>query len=181
MAVRPKAAKLKTSKKSARNEAAEVPRLDRQLRSAIGDWNTAHLQSQQKQSPTERPSSLLKRRLYELVDELVRDKSMPGALQLLRQRGYRLSAHPDEAATIFLALINAIPDTELARSEKHRYAFELAYAFRHRIPVELLIGFVLQTGAGKAIKSLVDDPLRTEPWFDPARVLKWGKARRIAD
>jgi hypothetical protein len=77
-------------------------------------------------------------------------------------------------ATIFLELFGLLlSDDELARSEKHRYADELEYARRHRVPTELLVGFILQSGT-RSIAQKVRTESPREPWFNPSRELTWG-------
>ena len=117
---------------------------------------------------------MLKRAIYRIAHELVVEHKNTRALDLIASLGHRLSDVPNKHVKLFLGLLNAIPDTKLARTEKHRYAYELAYARRHKVPVELLIGFLLQTGAGKRIKQLVDDPNRTEAWFRTGYHLVWS-------
>ena len=70
--------------------------------------------------------------------------------------------------SIYLGLLGLIAsDDELKRPEKYRYAAELTYARRHRVPAELLVGFILQVGS--QLKVLVRDKNHHEDWFNPDR------------
>lgn len=148
--------------------------LRRNLTHVISSWRLIKQANSEVGPPFDRPSSVLKRELYRIAHDLVVERENPGALAVVASLGHRMSDVPNERVKLFLGLLNVIADDELARTEKHRYANELAYARRHKMPVELLIGFLMQTGAGKRIKQLVDDPHRTEAWFRPGHQLEWS-------
>ena len=147
--------------------------IQRRLRRIRDAWQTSANACRASSSAYLRPSSLLKREIYLLAQDLVNKFGNSVAQSLVEQLGHRISAVSDPHVKLFLALLNTIPDVELARTEKHRYAYELTYARRHKVPAELLVGFLLQVGAGKRIKAFVDDEEGRELWYRQDHRLVW--------
>lgn len=63
-----------------------------------------------------------------------------------------------------IALILDEGDLAFAREVLARWADELLYAERHRMPPHLLIGFIAQAGGSERIRCELESN-RTEPWF----------------
>jgi hypothetical protein len=120
------------------------------------------------QSPYERPSGYLKREVYRLARDLSRagcDANARALLDKLRGRPARGKA----ADSLLHALMAAVvTDQQLQRTEKHRYAEELQYALKHKVPVEYLIGFLLQIGPFRRAADR-SGAHGYEAWFDQAR------------
>lgn len=161
----------RVAKKLGRHITPKARDWQRRLQSVLREWRVS--QTQDHSRPNDRPSSALKRGIYSLAKDLVEQMGNKAAAKLVEGLGHRISVSENQHSALFLGLLNAIPDDQLARSEKHRYANELAYARRHKVPVELLIGFLLQVGAGQRIKQLVDKPSHVEPWFRKGDQLMW--------
>jgi len=125
-------------------------------------WLAVHEESA---SPDDRKTSLLKKELYQLVSDLAeRHKKPNGALAELEALGLRRRQKGSAVFKIITRLIKLIAHDDLLAVEKRRYAIELEYAWRHRVPRELLIGFIWQVGGDKRIKTL--EPKGKEEWFE---------------
>lgn len=117
-------------------------------------------------SPAERAPGLLKRELYRLGWELHEKAWRSDAKELVRSATASARIDWNSPKAIWIALLTLIDVGEkLPRPERHRYAAELQYARRHRIPVELVNGFIWQVGGAKRIAQFDDEHL--ESWFDP--------------
>jgi hypothetical protein len=53
----------------------------------------------------------------------------------------------------------------IKRYQVARFGRQLAYAWRHRIPAELLIGFIYQTGGDRVIDDKYEEPATYEAWW----------------
>ena len=147
----------------------EKASLQARCRSIHREWR-AHRQVPRGECPAQRAPAVLKERIYVLAHELF-ERCAEESWQFGVGDVIRVSCDqriPAEPKGIWLGLL-AIIDTGAAlnRSERHRYAVELQYARRHRVPVELLSGFIWQVGGAKRISKLSDD--RHESWFDETR------------
>jgi len=120
----------------------------------------------------------LRREVYALVRKLRRTFGESDTLEALN--GLRMKRNPRSRRqeNIYLCVLNLlVTPNELSRSEQHRYASELHYAWLHGVPTELLIGFILQVGAGKGIIQKVSSNAR-EPWYREQKALKWRPVPR---
>lgn len=114
-------------------------------------------------SPFSSSVGVVKRRVYELVrDAITKRKPLLKLLGELGDRPTRSSALSDNQ---FHWVLNALQRRGLsgAPSERRRIANELQYARRHDVPVEYVVGFLLQTSAGNDIYRRVSDPRCREP------------------
>jgi hypothetical protein len=145
-------------------------------------------------APYYEPANVLKRSVYELVLDL-EETDMAGkiddlidGIRVARENGKRLSdrrvlrrlqkeCETDTFYYILLGLEGVGFDTfSLTRSNVTRFARQLNYARRHRVPPEFLVGFLMQTGSIGLICKRAREPKRVEKWFADLR--KADRAKR---
>lgn len=115
----------------------------------------------------DKPLSVLKRGIYQLVNELNGDRrhsSLEAALVYIINKPLRVRFE-DNPYHWGLAAVSASGETGIDFHDSiSQYGRELLYARRHRIPEELLIGFIYQVGGAKRIRERLDrEPF--EDWF----------------
>lgn len=109
-------------------------------------------------SPSNSPTGVLKRRVYALARSwIIRHMPLRETLAELGDRPARASAL---SGNQFHWILSALHRRGLvsSSSERRRLANELQYARRHDVPVQYVVGFLLQTGAGEDIYRRVSDP-----------------------
>jgi hypothetical protein len=143
-------------------------RLVERLGTIRHEWERRRSARSQAMSAYDKPSGYLKREVYRLARDLIRFASMEGAMALLDNvRGRR--ARGRAADSLLHGLMGAVlTDEQLQRVEKSRYAEELQYALKHRVPEPYLVGFLLQIGSSSAARRDRRDADRFEAWYDDA-------------
>ena len=118
--------------------------------------------------PGDRDTAFLQREVYRLVNELMAPEYR-GRLEdvLLYKLGHAPRISFDKSP-YFWALKAAKGDEgiELSDDQVIRYGQALGYAAKHRIPVELLPGFLHQVGGTRSIKRKLEAG-SVEDWFHP--------------
>lgn len=121
---------------------------------------------------SEKPRSVLKRGVYALINELHgnRHSMLEAALVSIVNKPLQVRFE-DNPYHWGLAAVSASGETSLNfHASISEFAIELHYARSHRIPEELLIGFIHQVGGSKRIRERIDQrPF--EDWFHPG--LPW--------
>ena len=113
----------------------------------------------------DQPRNVLRRETYSLAKEMIDALKENEALKVLDD--LRID-------DVFRAIVSLVVTAdEISREEQTRYACELEYARRHRMPPELLIGFILQVNLGKDIKKRILDADAYEPWYRPGWKIDW--------
>ncbi len=151
-------------------EIAEDPhdRLRQRLQMIREEWE-ARSQQAGGLSPYERPSGYLKREIYQLARNLTQSATSSGVMPLLDEVRGRPARGKGAVSLLHGLMSMVVTDQQLQRTEKNRYADELQYALRHKVPDEYLIGFLLQIGSSQKTSADWSDNSRFEVWFDPAR------------
>ncbi len=128
---------------------------------AIADEATGR--RERKLSPVESATGYIKRAVYDLVGKWTGPHStLQDMLVAAGHRPARASALEGNPYHWVLLAIRRC-GYEVVHTEMRRIANELEYANRHAVPVELVVGFLLQTGAGDDIYRRVQDATSVEP------------------
>ena len=128
--------------------------------------------------PFDRAESYLKREIYSFVCRYL-DEGRAGPLKVVLENEGDLPRDPSfESNPFHWALVAMHEQTGgvKVRWKISRYGRQLAYARRHRIPPELLVGFLLQTGTvDQVYRKAGTDAL--EPWHASLRTRLKGEAQ----
>ena len=124
---------------------------------------------QQPKTPTppyDKPNGYLKREVYRLVCDCIADRKVR-ALQrkvATNDSSPRPSAHNEENPFYWgLLAVCGINDPRVSRNNRSKFANELLYAHKHKVPADLLVGFIYQIGSSDGLRQrLVDE--QTEEW-----------------
>ncbi len=116
--------------------------------------------------PYEQEVNYWKREIYQFVCQHL-DNETGKYLDLILQEGVVPSKSPRFKDNPFHLALYATKD-QLAEKDQRwkvsRYGKQLVYARRHRVPAELLIGFLHQTGTPDQVCSKANHPETFEPW-----------------
>lgn len=100
--------------------------------------------------PTKNESAkdFLRREIYALGAHLLRWSPASSVMEELVDKIRSARTRPDKRGDVFHALLMCMyeDDSVISRQERWLMAKELAYAHRHRIPPELVCGFLYQSG-----------------------------------
>lgn len=122
---------------------------------------------------SEKPDSVMKAGVYRLLTQMLDSRTVSTLEQVLEYKiAGRLPSMPFSESPFYWAFKAIVADGEVecdARSIS-RYGAELLYAHKHKIPPELLIGFISQVGGSSAIRKKLNAG-RKETWFTPK--LSW--------
>lgn len=146
-------------------------------------------------APYYQPANVLKRCVYELVLDL-EDAGMSDKIDDLidhirvahevgkpfgDRRVLRTLRKACETNTFYYILLGlegtTIKTFSLSKSNVTRFAQQLNYARRHRVPPEFLIGFLMQTGGIGQVCKRAGEPKRVEKWFADLRKADRAKRR----
>lgn len=151
--------------------------LNRRLQEAVS------LNEEHKGAPFYAPANVLKRAVYELVLGLEgsgmasKIDNLIDAIRVGHENGKRFGdqrvlrrlqkeAQSDTFYFILLGLEGVGIDTfSLSKSNVTRFAQQLNYARRHKVPPEFLIGFLMQTGKIGEVCRRARNPKRFEKWY----------------
>ena len=116
--------------------------------------------------PYEQEDNYWKREIYRFVCQHL-DQEAGKYLDLVLQEGEVPPKGPRFKDNPFHLAIYATKDQLAAKDQRwkvSRYGKQLVYARRHRVPAELLIGFLHQTGTPDQVCSKANNPETFEPW-----------------
>ncbi|WP_295526001.1 hypothetical protein [Novosphingobium sp. Chol11] len=142
----------------------------------------------EKVAPYDEPSSVLKRMVYEFVRDhkrKVKSIHVETAIEKFREAQEKLkslekqrllrTAQKEFKSNSYYWILSGLScavyvgDFSIAKSNVTRFAKQLKYANRHKVPLEYLIGFLYQCGAIDEVCRKADDPDFREPWYVPKR------------
>ena len=125
--------------------------------------DTIRAQWQSRRGPTSRSPydsapGYLKRHIYQLTCDLLKEfGSTEPAYEFsrpifdeaagLKRKSVKREPKPSDLLALALRAVVGTDETVMSRAERLRYVRELDYAGRHRIPDELLVGFIYQVGS----------------------------------
>lgn len=136
-----------------------------QLTAAVRERNApAH-----RRPPFDTARGYLKREVYRYVCERLEKKAAVALEWCIEEaRGGRQPRRPSFKENPFHWVLLGLqdnPELNLKKGEVSRFGRQLLYGRRHKVPPELLIGFIYQTGSPALInRKLADD--ERESWFN---------------
>lgn len=150
----------KPSKAKAKAALLEIwAEYERRLKTTWHDGPYSH-------SKNEHAKYFLRREVYTLGLAITAEGTSGwSTAELVREMRGSVS-RPDKLGGVFHDLLMCVyeDDSQVSRRERSNYAHELEYARRHKVPPELLCGFLLQSGGhGEVSKKLRDNYV--EPAF----------------
>jgi hypothetical protein len=165
------------------------PRLRARFRQLTEVANTAleGLQRRDKRSPQDQPWSLFKIAVYDHVLLQIKDGRLKQIWDVVRTSPFAPVSVEFKEIPFHWALFALSKSADFEEYEKlceekiYEYGLQLCYAFNHKIPPALLIGFLYQTQITSSIKrNLVrHDPTLKESWFN--EYLEWLRGRESVD
>lgn len=127
-------------------------------------------------SPYYSPPNVVKRAVYRFVRH-ARKKLKPGPLEATIDKSRVAKAKGKILRTlkkdirkepyfwVLTGLFLDCPAANLRKPDVTRFAQQLNYAHRHKVPDEYLVGFLLQTGSLAEVYRRAKDPNHREQWF----------------
>lgn len=120
-------------------------------------------------TPFDKPDAYLKREVYALVRDYLRQGRQHLLEELILESRYPYAPRSPSFGDnpfhwVFFGMRDPTTDN-LRKDEVSRFGRQLLYAHRHRIEPELLIGFLHQSGTPDEIATKVADPDRREDWY----------------
>ena len=107
----------------------------------------------------------LRTETYRLAREIARRKECEVARQFAMSQGREQAADEDERGpALFSWLLSGIVRGEMKRAELRHLTHELQYARMHKLPPELVVGFLLQARLGRSIYERIRRG-ETEGWY----------------
>lgn len=154
----------------------ELPKRPGQGRNALQDFDNvaksiarAWRRQQQKEglSPQESANGVLKREAYRVICHYIEHRQAAYFETVIRERGGALSSVIKLADNPFHYGLTALfgDDGILSRPDKSVFASQMVYAYRHRVPANLLVGFIYQCGSVSELRRKLKSGA-TEPGFD---------------
>ena len=132
--------------------------------------------SKNKIPPCQTPLSIIKRDTYIFVNRLSSEDKMRWLYDVLTDLpDSKKPLKVDYRENPYYCVLSRICRLEgfkkhLVRSEVGRFAQQLLYASRNKVPEHFLIGFLYQIGGSRVVKEYLDDPDHYEDWFPKPQV-----------